>query len=166
MTTAIQISARVMTDREARLAKEIGASNKARQKQIDHDLAERRGEYTQVRKLDGLGLLYKAQDLDDDQYRAGLKYQAALTTIQGGRGRNPLDMTPPGDRDCALQAIIDAGKLVDQFEAHCTTQGELAALRSIVGLGHSVRSLASGRKYRAMCELVIDLLRRMVRSGL
>lgn len=154
------------TTAQAERAVAIAAAKKAALKHIDAVAAEKRGEFKQVRKLDGLGLLYKAGELTDDMHRVGLAYQRAYEACAGLRGRNPLNDMPPGDRDAAIQLTIDSGRLVERCEAHCTTEGEKAALRSIVGLGHSVRSVASGRKYREMCELVIDLLGRMVKGGL
>ena len=156
----------ITTTAAAARAVEMATAKRAALKEADERSAERRGEIKQVRKLDGLGLLYKAGELTDDMHRVGLAYQRAYEACAGLRGRNPLNDTPPGDRDAAIQLTVDAGRLVERCEAHCTTEGEKAALRAIVGLGHSVRSVASGRKYREMCELVIDLLGRMVRGGL
>ena len=154
------------TAAQAERAVAIAAAKKAALKHIDAVAAEKRGEFKQVRNLDGLGLLYKAGELTDDMHRVGLKYQSAFDVCFGRLSRDSTDQGPPGDRDAALQARVDSGRLIERCEAHCTTEGEKAALRSIVGLGHSVRSVASGRKYREMCELVIDLLGRMVRGGL
>lgn len=156
----------ITTNAAAARAVEIATAKRAALKEADERSAERRGEVKQVRKLDGLGLLYKAGELTDDMHRVGLAYQRAYEACAGLRGRNALNDTPPGDRDTALQATVDAGRLVKRCEAHCTTEGEKNALRSIVGLGLSVRSQASGRRYREMCDLVIDLLGRMVRGGL
>ena len=156
----------ITTTAAAARAVEIATAKRAALKEADERSAERRGEVKQVRKLDGLGLLYKAGELTDDMHRVGLAYQRAYEACAGLRGRNALNDMPPGDKDTALQATIDAGRLVKRCEAHCTTEGEKAALRSIVGLGLSVRSQASGRRYREMCDLVIDLLGRMVRGGL
>ena len=156
----------ITTNAAAARAVEIATAKRAALKEADERSAERRGEVKQVRKLDGLGLLHKAGELTDDMHRVGLAYQRAYEACAGLRGRNALNDTPPGDRDTALQATVDAGRLVKRCEAHCTTEGEKAALRSIVGLGLSVRSQASGRRYREMCDLVIDLLGRMVKGGL
>lgn len=154
------------TTAAAARAVEMATAKRAALKEADERSAERRGEIKHVRRLDGLGLLHKAGELTDDMFRVGLAYQRAYEACAGLRGRNALNDQPPGDRDAALQATIDAGRLVKRCEAHCTTEGEKAALRSIVGLGLSVRSQASGRRYREMCDLVIDLLGRMVRGGL
>ena len=156
----------ITTNAAAARAVEIATAKRAALKEADERSAERRGEVKQVRRLDGLGLLHKAGELTDDMHRVGLAYQRAYEACAGLRGRNALNDTPPGDRDTALQATVDAGRLVKRCEAHCTTEGEKAALRSIVGLGLSVRSQASGRRYREMCDLVVDLLGRMVRGGL
>ena len=156
----------ITTTAAAARAVEMATAKRAALKEADERSAERRGEVKQVRKLDGLGLLHKAGELTDDMFRVGLAYQRAYEACAGLRGRNALNDQPPGDRDAALQATVDAGRLVKRCEAHCTTEGEKAALRSIVGLGLSVRSQASGRRYREMCELVVDLLCRMVRGGL
>lgn len=156
----------ITTNAAAARAVEMTAAKRAALKEADERSAERRGEVKQVRKLDGLGLLHKAGELTDDMHRVGLAYQRAYEACAGLRGRNALNDTPPGDRDTALQATVDAGRLVKRCEAHCTTEGEKSALRSIVGLGLSVRSQASGRRYREMCDLVIDLLGRMVKGGL
>ena len=156
----------ITTTAAAARAVEMATAKRAALKEADERSAERRGEVKQVRKLDGLGLLHKAGELTDDMFRVGLSYQRAYEACAGLRGRNALNDQPPGDRDAALQAVVDAGRLVKRCEAHCTTEGEKAALRSIVGLGLSVRSQASGRRYREMCDLVVDLLGRMVKGGL
>ena len=156
----------ITTHKAAERAVQIAAAKKAALREADQKAAERRGEVKQVRKLDGLALLHKSGEITDDMHRVGLAYQRAYEACAGLRGRNALNDMPPGDRDTALQATVDAGRLVKRCEAHCTTEGEKAALRSIVGLGLSVRSQASGRRYREMCDLVIDLLGRMVRGGL
>ena len=154
------------TNAAAARAVEMATAKRAALKEADERSAERRGEIKQVRKLDGLGLLHKAGELTDDMHRVGLAYQRAYEACAGLRGRNALNDMPPGDKDAALQATVDAGRLVKRCEAHCTTEGEKAALRAIVGLGLSVRSQASGRRYREMSDLVVDLLGRMVRGGL
>ena len=154
------------THAAAERAKEMAAGRKAALREADERSAERRGEVRQVRALDGLGLLYKAGELTDDQHRVGLAYQRAYETCAGLRGRNALNDQPPGDKDMALQATVDAGRLIVKCERCCTTSGELNALRAIVGLGHSVRSQASGRKYREMCDLVVSVLGKMVEARL
>ena len=154
------------TTAAAARAVEMAAHKKAALKEADARSAERRGEVKQVRKLDGLALLHKAGELTDDMHRVGLAYQRAYESCAGLRGRNALNDTPPGDRDTALQATIDAGRLIVKCERCCATAGELNALRSIVGLGLSVRSQASGRRYREMCDLVIGVLGKMVEARL
>jgi len=154
------------TTAAAERAKEMAASKRTALKEADERSAERRGEVRQVRALDGLGLLYKAGELTDDQHRVGLAYQRAYEACAGLRGRNALNDQPPGDKDMALQATVDAGRLIVKCEQCCTTSGELVALRQIVGLGHSIRSQASGRKYREMCDLVVSVLGKMVDARL
>ena len=154
------------TNAQAARAVEIAAAKKAALKEADARSAERRGEVKQVRKLDGLALLHKAGELTDDMHRVGLAYQRAYEACAGLRGRNALNDTPPGDRDTALQAVVDAGRLVVKCERCCVTSGELNALRAIVGLGLSVRSQASGRRYREMCEMVVGVLGKMVAARL
>jgi hypothetical protein len=151
---------------QAARAVEIAAAKKAALREADARSAERRGEVKQVRKLDGLALLHKAGELTDDMHRVGLAYQRAYEACAGLRGRNALNDTPPGDRDTALQATIEAGRLIVKCERCCVTAGELNALRSIVGLGHSVRSQASGRRYREMCDLVVGVLGKMAEARL
>lgn len=156
----------ITTHAQAERAKEMAASRKAALREADEKASERRGEFKQVRALDGLGLLYKAGELTDDMHRVGLAYQRAYEACAGLRGRNPLNDTPPGDRDTALQATVEAGRLIVKCERCCTTAGELNALRAIVGLGLSVRSQASGRRYREMCDLVVSVLGKMVEARL
>ncbi len=156
----------ITTTAQAERAKEMAASKRAALREADERSAERRGEVRQVRALDGLGLLYKAGELTDDMHRVALAYQRAYEACAGLRGRNALNDQPPGDKDIALQATVDAGRLIVKCERCCTTSGELNALRSIVGLGHSVRSQASGRRYREMCDLVVSVLGRMVEARL
>jgi hypothetical protein len=154
------------TNAQAARAVEMTVAKRAALKEADERSAERRGEVRHVRALDGLGLLYKAGELTDDQHRVGLAYQRAYEACAGLRGRNALNDQPPGDKDMALQATVDAGRLIVKCERCCTTSGELVALRQIVGLGHSVRSQASGRKYREMCDLVVSVLGKMVEARL
>ncbi len=156
----------VTTNAAATRAVEIAAAKKAALKEADARSAERRGEVKQVRKLDGLALLHKAGELTDDMHRVGLAYQRAYEACAGLRGRNALNDTPPGDRDTALQAVIDSGRVVARAEKFCTSAGELGLLRHVVGQGHSIRSMASGRKYVAAHETLIDLLGRMARARL
>jgi hypothetical protein len=157
----------VTTNAQAQRAAEMSASRKEALRQADKATAERNGDTVQARALDGLGLLYRDGDLTDDQLRVGRKYQEAWSSIQGLRGRNSLDMSPPGDKDVAMQILVDAGRLVDAFEAHCTTKGELAALRSVVGRGDSVRAFSGGgRAHREVKDRLLGLLERMVKSGL
>jgi hypothetical protein len=154
------------TTAAAERAKEMAAGRKAALREADERSAERRGEVRQVRALDGLGLLYKAGELTDDMHRAGLKYQTAWVSIQGVRGRNALDLSPPGDKDAAMQMVVDAGKLVDLIEAVATTRAELGVLRGVVGLGQSVRQFAGGgRAHRECQDRLIDLLGRIVKAG-
>jgi len=156
----------ITTTAQAERAKEMAASKRAALREADEKASERRGEFRQMRALDGLGLLHKAGELTDDMHRVGLAYQRAFEAVAGLRGRNALNDQPPGDKDMALQATVDAGRLIVKCEACCTTSGELNALRHIVGLGHSVRSQASGRKYREMCDLVVSVLGKMVEAKL
>ncbi len=156
----------ITTAAQAERAKEMAASRKAALREADEKASERRGEFRQVRALDGLGLLHKAGELTDDMHRVGLAYQRAYEACAGLRGRNALNDTPPGDRDTALQAVIDSGRVVARAEKFCTSAGELGLLRHVVGQGHSIRSMASGRKYVAAHETLIDLLGRMARARL
>ena len=156
----------ITTTAAAARAVEMATAKRAALKEADERSAERRGEVKQVRKLDGLGLLYKAGELTDDMHRVGLAYQRAYEACAGLRGRNALNDMPAGDRETALQAVIDSGRVVARAEKFCTSAGELELLRRVVGQGHSIRSMASGRKYVAAHETLIDLLGRMVRGGL
>jgi hypothetical protein len=156
----------ITTTAQAERAKEMAASKRAALREADEKASERRGEFRQVRALDGLGLLHKAGELTDDMHRVGLAYQRAYEACAGLRGRNALNDTPPGDRDTALQAVIDSGRVVARAEKFCTSAGELGLLRHVVGQGHSIRSMASGRKYVAAHETLIDLLGRMARARL
>ncbi len=152
----------VTTNAQAERARLMAADKRAAQRDIDKAAAKRRGDVIQSRKLDGLDLVHQSGDLTDDMLRVGKAYQQAWTTIQGGRGRNALDMTPPGDKEAALQIVVDAGKLVDRIEAHCTTAGELGVLRAVCGFGISVRQFAGGGKaYRRANELLVGLLGRI-----
>lgn len=156
----------ITTHAQAERAKEMSASRKAALREADEKASERRGEFRQVRALDGLGLLHKAGEITDDQLRAGLRYQTAWVSIQGVRGRNALDLTPPGDKDAAMQMVVDAGKLVDLIEAVATTRAELGVLRGVVGLGQSVRQFAGGgRAHRECQDRLVDLLGRIVKAG-
>lgn len=156
----------ITTTAQAERAKEMAASKRAALREADEKASERRGEFRQVRALDGLGLLYKAGEITDDQLRAGLRYQTAWVSIQGVRGRNALDLTPPGDKDAAMQMVVDAGKLVDLIEAVATTRAELGVLRGVVGLGQSVRQFTGGgRAHRECQDRLVDLLGRIVKAG-
>lgn len=156
----------ITTTAAAARAVEMATAKRAALKEADERSAERRGEVKQVRRLDGLGLLHKGGDLDDDSHRVGLSYQRCYEAIAGLRGRNALNDMPAGDRETALQAVIDSGRVVARAEKFCLSAGELELLRRVVGQGHSIRSMASGRKYVAAHETLIDLLGRMVRGGL
>ena len=154
----------ITTHKAAERAVQIAAAKKAALREADQKAAERRGEVKQVRKLDGLALLHKSGEITDDMHRIGLMYQRAYESIAGLRGRNALNDMPPGDRETALQAVVDAGRLVTMLEKFCTSAGELEALRAIVGIGLSVRSQAGGRKYRELVDMLVNLLGRMVEA--
>lgn len=156
----------ITTSAAAARAVEIAAAKKAALKEADARSAERRGEVKQVRKLDGLALLHKAGELTDDMHRVGLAYQRAYEACAGLRGRNALNDTPPGDRDTALQAVVDAGRVIALCEKFCTSALELTLLREVAGKGNSIRSLASGRRYVAAHETLIGLLGRLVEARL
>jgi hypothetical protein len=152
----------ITSTKQAERAVAMSAAKKAALKHIDRVAAEKRGEVKQVRTLDGLGLLHKNGEITDDMHRVGQKYHKAFVMTSGLTGKNVLDRTPGGSVDDALQAIVDAGRLVSACEACCTTTGEKAALRSFIGLGDSIRSKVSGRKHREMTDLVISVLAKMV----
>ena len=156
----------VTTTAAAARAVEMATAKRAALKEADERSAERRGEVKQVRKLDGLGLLHKAGELTDDMFRVGLSYQRAFVLASGMTGKNPLNQEPSGSVENAIDAIVDAGRLVAACEACCTTIGEKTAIRSILGLGASVRSLASGRKHRELTDLVVAVLQKMVDARL
>jgi hypothetical protein len=157
----------ITTNAQAERAVAMSAAKKAAIRHIDRVAAEKRGEVKQVRKLDGLGLLHKHGEITDDMHRVGLAYQRAYEACAGLRGRNPLNDQPPGDKDAAMQLTIDAGRLVERYEVFCTTKGELAALRAIVGLGESVREFAGGgRAHREVTDRIVGLLARMVEARL
>lgn len=147
-------------------AVKLSAAKKAALREADRLSAQRRGDIIQVRVLDGLGLLLQAQEITPDQHRVGLAYQRAYEACAGLRGRNCLNEQPPGDRDLALQATVDAGRFVAKCEAFCTTTLELESLRKIVGQGLTIRSQVSGRKHREMTDLVVALLARMAEARL
>lgn len=138
-------------------------AKRAALKAADEKAAERRGEVKQVRKLDGLALLHKSGRIDDDQFRAGLAYQKAFEACAGLRGRNSLNDTPPGDKETALQATIDAGRLVKRCEALCD-RDEIRLLRIVVGQGHSVSSIARGRHYAEVVDVLAGVLAKMVEA--
>lgn len=154
------------THAKAEQAKAQAQAKKAALREADARSAERRGEVKQVRKLDGLALLHKAGELTDDMHRCGLAYQRAYEACAGLRGRNALNDTPPGDRDTALQSVVDAGRVIALCEKFCTSALELTLLREVVGKGNSIRSLASGRRYVAATETLIGLLDRLVEARL
>ena len=126
------------TNAQAERAKAIKAERVA----LDRDIATRHGRSPQYLKPDGLQTLHDQGELTSDQFRAGQRYQRAWETLQGGT-RSPLDMTPPGDQAGALDAIVDAGRTVDAFEACCTTRCELEALRLVCGAGRTARQVDS-----------------------
>ena len=154
------------TTAAAARAVEMAAHKKSALKEADARSAERRGERQYVTVLDGLGLLYRANEITDDQLRVGRKYQAAFVLASGMTGKNPLNQEPSGSVENAIDAIVDAGRLVAACEACCTTLGEKTAIRSILGHGASVRSVASGRKHRELTDLVVAVLQKMVDSRL
>lgn len=157
----------ITSTKQAERAVAMSAAKKAAIKHIDRVAAEKRGEQPYVTKFDGLGLLYKNNEICDDMLRIGRKYQKCFLMTTGKTGKNVLDRTPGGDKDNAQQLIIDAGRLVERCEAFCTTKGELAALRSIVGLGDSVREFAGGgRAHREVTDRIVGLLARMVEARL
>ena len=156
----------ITTTAAAARAVEIATAKRAALKEADERSAERRGEKKYVTELDGLGLLYRANEITDDQLRVGRKYQAAFLLSSGQMGRNALNPEPSGSVDNAWDAIVDAGALVAACEACCATLGEKTAIRSILGLGASVRSLASGRKHRELTDLVVAVLQKMVEARL
>lgn len=157
----------ITSDRAARVARDMTADKRAQQREVDRAAAYRRGETPPFKAADGLDLLYQNGELTDDMLRVGRSYHKAWVSIQGGRGRNPLDQTPPGDVDGAMQSIVDAGKLVDRIEAHCTATGELGVLRAVCGLGISVRQFAGGgRAHRRAQDLLIGLLSRIAETRL
>ena len=156
----------ITTTAAAARAVEMATAKRAALKEADERSAERRGERQYVTVLDGLGLLYRANEITDDQLRVGRKYQAAFVLASGMTGKNPLNQEPSGSVENAIDAIVDAGRLVAACEACCTTIGEKTAIRSILGLGASVRSLASGRKHRELTDLVVAVLQKMVEARL
>ena len=156
----------ITTHAQAERAKEMAASKRASLREADEKASERRGEGKYVTTYDGVGLLYKNNEITDDQLRVARKYQTAWVSIQGVRGRNALDLTPPGDKDAAMQMVVDAGKVVDLIEAVATTRAELGVLRGVVGLGQSVRQFAGGgRAHRECQDRLVDLLGRIVKAG-
>ncbi len=157
----------ITTTAQAERAVAMSAAKKAAIRHIDRVAAEKRGEVKQVRNLDGLGLLHKNGEITDDMHRVGQKYHKAFVMTSGLTGKNVLDRTPGGSVDDALQAIVDAGRLVSACEAFCTTKGELAAIRAVVGLGESVREFAGGgRAHREVTDRIVGLLARMVEARL
>jgi hypothetical protein len=154
------------TTAAAERAKEMAAGRKAALREADEKASERRGEFRQVRALDGLGLLHKAGEITYDMHRVGLAYQRAYEACAGLRGRNSLNDQPPGCRDTALQAVVDAGRLIAMCEKFCSSDLELFLLREVAGKGKSVRSLAAGRKYLAANECLINLFGRLVEARL
>lgn len=135
-------------DKEAAEAREKRALEIA----INRDINERHGRSPQYLKPDGLQTLHDQGELTSDQFRAGQRYQRAWETLQGGT-RSPLDMTPPGDQAGALDAIVDAGRTVDAFEACATTRCELEALRAVCGAGRTARQVDS-KPDRVVARLV------------
>lgn len=156
----------ITTHKAAERAVQIAAAKKAALREADQKAAERRGERRYVTEFDGLGLLYRANEITDDQLRVGRRYQAAFVLATGMTGKNPLNQEPSGSVENAIDAIVDAGRFVAACEECCSTLGEKTALRLIAGNGASVRSLASGRKHRELTDMVVAVLRKMVAARL
>lgn len=135
-TTRYDWPAHCTTNAQAARAREIAAARR----EVERDISTRHGRSPQYLKPDGLQTLHDQGELTSDQFRAGQRYQRAWETLRGGT-RSPLDMTPPGDQAGALDAIVDAGRTVDAFEACCTTRCELEALRDVCGAGKTARQV-------------------------
>ena len=161
------------TTAQAERAVAIAAAKKAALKHIDAVAAEKRGEFKQVRKLDGLALLYRDKQIDDDMLRIGRKYHKAYVTTSGLLGKNILNQTPGGSVDDAMQAIVDAGRLVSACEACCTTELEKAAVRLIMGQGEALHvatkfffGYRNGRKDEETLNALLCVLEKMVSARL
>ena len=161
------------TAAQAERAVAIAAAKKAALKHIDAVAAEKRGEGRYVTKLDGLALLYRDKQIDDDMLRIGRKYQNACEYVEGKRGKNPLDRTPGGDPDTPAQIRADAGRLVSACEACCTTELEKTAVRLIMGQGEALHvatkfffGYRNGRKDEETLNALRSAMGKMVSARL
>jgi len=115
-----------------------------------------------IKRIDGLGLLHQAGEINLSQLDACKRYQQAFEIVTGQTGRrDSLDQTPRGDVDGAMAMILDAGKFVDAWQKHTATTLERFLLDQVVGYGRSIRSIGGvGRKHTQYTETLVMVITR------
>lgn len=128
-----------------------------------------------VDRADGLDRLLQRDVISADHHRAARRLQSAQEIVTGQRGRNALNPEPSGDRDNAMIALIEAGKLMDRFARWGNTGMDRHLWATVVRLGWSVdRAMSawndgravSGRRLESAGQSVAALLEHAIKEGL